>query len=311
MQYVFHFEGGSMQYAILMFFQHIANPVLDFLAQAVTFCGETTPIILILLFTYWCIDKRKGFGTLCSLVASTIGFNILKAIFRVPRPFWKHPEIQGKRTSTATGYSFPSGHTTVAATIYPSIGVAFNKRWIFIAGLVIAFFIGLSRNYLGVHWPLDVIVGYILGVLSAILITPLCIKFYDSDKPFTYISIGIAVLASISAIVLASLMQWTAIDKIAVSDLMKSIALTGGAFWGILLEKKYVKFDTTGLWGRKLLIFACGFAGVGIIMMLKLIIPSSFTSLGGCIRYALTGFWGTGLFPYIGTKTGLMDTEAR
>jgi undecaprenyl-diphosphatase len=119
----------NAQVSILLFFQKIANPVLDKLAVFFTLFGEGTISICVMLAILWCIDKRKGFAIAGTVFYGLTGMSIMKAIVRMPRPFTVIPELAAKRISTATGYSFPSGHTTTAATLYTSLAMAVKKRW--------------------------------------------------------------------------------------------------------------------------------------------------------------------------------------
>jgi undecaprenyl-diphosphatase len=65
-------------------------------------------------------------------------------------------------------FSFPSGHTTVFFAIAMAV-FYFNKKWGIIA-FVVAILVGLSRVYTGVHWPLDIVAGALIGILSGIII---------------------------------------------------------------------------------------------------------------------------------------------
>ena len=52
----------ELQKPIMLFFQSISTPALDFIAKAVTYCGDAPVAILLLLIIYWCVDKRMGFA---------------------------------------------------------------------------------------------------------------------------------------------------------------------------------------------------------------------------------------------------------
>ena len=64
--------------------------------------------------------------------------------------------------------SFPSGHTTTAFAIFILAGLICSKRWMSVAFLIMAFFIGLSRVYISQHFLEDIIAGSFIGLLSAL-----------------------------------------------------------------------------------------------------------------------------------------------
>ena len=64
--------------------------------------------------------------------------------------------------------SFPSGHTTTAFAIFILAGLISGKRWLSIALLILAFLVGLSRVYISQHFLEDIIVGSLIGSLSAL-----------------------------------------------------------------------------------------------------------------------------------------------
>ena len=130
--------------------------------------------ILVRLTRRW---RPLGVIALAMLGAVSLNYIIKLAVAR-PRPpslFWA---IQ------ADGWSFPSGHATESAAVYGTLSImsAGNqsrlgvKILIYAIGIAAPLLIGISRVYLGVHWPTDVVVGWTLGyVWSATLLASICI----------------------------------------------------------------------------------------------------------------------------------------
>ena len=129
-----------------------------------------TYLVLVPAFIYWCLNKRKGLFIVAALNI-TLALNVLiKLTACVYRPWIRDPHIvpAGDSIKTATGYSFPSGHTAIGTTIYGGVAVSYWYKikwliWLCLFGILLT---GFSRNYLGVHTPQDVIVGLFVGVFS-------------------------------------------------------------------------------------------------------------------------------------------------
>jgi len=171
-----------MQLTIMEFFQRMSSPFLDVLVELMTMLGEETIFILAVAFFLWCASKKKGFAIFSTLFASLIGMSVLKALVKAPRPFQVVAQIEGKRIETATGYSFPSGHTTGAASFYSSLAVTYRKRWLSVVCAVLILMVALSRMYLGVHWPLDVFAGLALGITVTFVAYTWFSNLYDKPE---------------------------------------------------------------------------------------------------------------------------------
>ncbi|MED1863776.1 phosphatase PAP2 family protein [Fictibacillus nanhaiensis] len=99
------------------------------------------------------------------------GLNLLvKFTFQRERP-------QDNRLLEDDGYSFPSGNAMVGTTFYLFAAVLlyqrYQKRWILVAGVIYPFLLGLSRVYVGVHYPSDILAGFALGIVLVIALNKL------------------------------------------------------------------------------------------------------------------------------------------
>ena len=117
---------------------------------------------------YWCWDKKRGLLTLATLCVCEFLTALIKLTACVYRPWIKDPRIMPAVKSLPKSYSFPSRHTAIGTVMYGGCGVAFwQKKQTKILTLlcaVLAIVTGLSRNYLGVHTPQDVFVGFLVSV---------------------------------------------------------------------------------------------------------------------------------------------------
>ena len=132
-------------------------------------------LILIPVFLYWFWDKRKGLYALVSYYFCMIMTPLIKLTACIYRPWIRDSRVlpAGDSIRTATGYSFPSGHTSTAAPLAGGMAVNMwdDKRTRWLSFIFVAFILltGFSRNYLGVHTPQDVFVGISESVFSLIL----------------------------------------------------------------------------------------------------------------------------------------------
>lgn len=145
--------------------QSIHNPYNDALFILLSFLGSEPTYILLLAVFFWNVDKRFGFR-LAVLFLSSMAFNgLLKDLFHTQRPIGQ-PGIRSIYLSSVTGNSFPSGHSQGAATFYLYVWLRRQRQPVWLGiGVSMILGIGLSRLYLGVHWPGDILGGYLLGFL--------------------------------------------------------------------------------------------------------------------------------------------------
>ena len=146
-------------------------------------------IFLILLSLCLIVSKRtRRFGT-AMLLGVTIGAlftNLfIKVVIARPRPYadengFFYPLWQMMGAHTESDKSFPSGHTTAAfATMVPVF--LLGKKRISWTALIFAFLMGLSRIYLVVHYPSDVLCGAITGTIAGILGTLIALRIPDDS----------------------------------------------------------------------------------------------------------------------------------
>ncbi|MBR1708639.1 MAG: phosphatase PAP2 family protein [Clostridia bacterium] len=165
----------DIQYLLML--QNFRNSIQDAWTPFMEFVSmfATTYLILIPVFYYWNRDKRKGLYVLVSYYFCMLLTPLIKLTACVYRPWIRDSRIipAGDSISTATGYSFPSGHTSTAGPL--AGGIAVNEwrnkktRWVSVLFVAFVLLTGFSRNYLGVHTPQDVFVAITLSVLSLIV----------------------------------------------------------------------------------------------------------------------------------------------
>ncbi len=152
--------------------QEGATEVGDVIWTAITSFGEAGIFWIALSLLLMLIPKTRKAGFtmgLALLFGVIIGNGILKNVFARPRPYDFDPTLSHRLAwgEMSTDYSFPSGHTL--ASFEAAVGLFLHyKKW-GIAALVLACFVCVSRLFLLVHYPTDVLAGAILGSSFALL----------------------------------------------------------------------------------------------------------------------------------------------
>jgi undecaprenyl-diphosphatase len=136
--------------------------------------GETVLTLAMTLVTGFLLVSRRHL-TAGLLVAGAMSGSIAVAIIKtaVGRP---RPTLIDHLTQVAS-YSFPSGHSANSAVIYLTLALTVSqvipgvaaRRYVIGAAALIVILIGISRVYLGVHWPSDVLAGWCFGALWALM----------------------------------------------------------------------------------------------------------------------------------------------
>ena len=166
-----------MDIQYLLWLQNFRNSIDNALTPFMEWVSmfSTTYLILIPVFYYWNCDKKKGLYPLVSYYFCMFLTPVIKLTACIYRPWIRDSRIlpAGDSITTATGYSFPSGHTTTCAPLAGGMAVntweSKRTRWISVILVLFILLTGFSRNYLGVHTPQDVFVAIVLSVLSLIL----------------------------------------------------------------------------------------------------------------------------------------------
>lgn len=310
----------QFQLPLMLFFQNIETIFLDTTSEIITVFGESPIPLLITIFIYWCWDKKKGFVVVNSLMSAMMSMQILKAIFRIPRPFMKYPElIQGKRQQTATGFSFPSGHSTTASSFYGGLCYSFKQKWIRTLSIALIVLVPISRLYLGVHWPMDILVGTLIGLVSAFALGRVFEKLYRNEKAFMIYTILFALVTLLIALPLAIIMDVNTLNYAtlaefkattlyrAIHNLMQNSAIAAGIFAGMALDRKTLKFVPAQSAKTRILSLVAGLLMLAVVAPLIAIPVAKYTF--EFLTLAFVGIWVTYLFPLIATKLKLMEKE--
>jgi len=294
--------GGSMEF--LKALEQIRTPFLNAFFQFWTFFGEELLLLTLLCIVYWCINKELVYRCGLAFFGSGLVVQSLKIAFRIPRPWVLDPTFQPVESAkaTATGYSFPSGHTQGATAIFGTSGLYFKKPWAKVICFIIFPMVALSRMYLGVHTPKDVIVGLLCGAIF-VVIAYFLLKNPLSPKQNLSVAVVLAVISIATAVYAALLYKNGVIEYDYVSDCCKSAAAGLGFSVCWYVERVHIKFDPhCDRWWKHIIKVVIGIAGI-------LLIKEGFKLIFGeilvvdILRYFLMILWGMLFFPLIIKKT--------
>ena len=260
----------------LYFLESIRNPVLDFIFSLITLCGEETVFMAIGMIVFWCINKYKGYFLLCIGFVGTVINQFLKILCRVPRPWIKDPNftIVESAREAATGYSFPSGHTQTSVGLFGGIARATKIRALRIGMIVLAALVALSRMYLGVHTPADVLVSVGVALILIFVGYPLFRKAEESPRVM-YAILGSFTALLVAYVLFVMLHQFPA--EVYFDDALHNLesarkngfTLLGCAV-GLLVtytvDLKWTHFDTKAVWWAQIL---KAVLGLGAVLLVK------------------------------------------
>ena len=159
---------------LLYLLESIRMPGLNEFMLAVTYFGDELAFLVAALILFWCVDKRQGYYVLSVGFFGTLANQFLKITCRIPRPWVQDPNftILEQAREAATGYSFPSGHSSNAVGTFGGIAYTTKNKivkWLCIAVCVL---VPLSRMYVGVHTPADVLVGSGMALAFIFIMKP-------------------------------------------------------------------------------------------------------------------------------------------
>ncbi|MCR5835176.1 MAG: phosphatase PAP2 family protein [Lachnospiraceae bacterium] len=266
--------------------------------------GQEAVVIAVMCLVFWCIDKKFGYRIAFSFFLSGVTVQILKIIFKVPRPWILSKSIIPSESAKAgaTGYSFPSAHTQSATSLYGTLAYNIKKRAFQLLMLIIILLVAFSRLYLGVHTPLDVSVALVITFMITVGVN----YAIDSGLVYKYtreqILAVLLIIPMLMVVVAVIQLKFFFADSENLMDLVKSAGAALGFSLGWYFESKYVEFDASkGSVVEKIIRVV---AGVVILLLIrKLLKPVESTLVYfGFVRYFVMLFVGIYLYPMIFDK---------
>ena len=255
----FDWDDWDFDIDILLMLQDFRNGIGDVFAgflTKMTYLAELQPVLVIMAVIYWGCSKRFGSFLLLGWNANRLVNGFLKITVCAYRPWIRDARIlpYGHSIETATGYSFPSGHSTNAASIYGG-----GMLWKDFPGIlrillaVIVILVPFSRLYLGVHTPQDVLCGTAFSLLTMWLILKL-MRRLENHPGKDWVVAGIGIILSIALAAYAGFKPYPAdydakgkllVDGMKMArDTFKCVGWVSGFLVAWILERRLVSFST-------------------------------------------------------------------
>ena len=331
---------------VIRVIQKIESPALTVLIKFITALGTEKLYLPVILFIFWCIDEKRGLRLGILIIVSAWINSFLKDILKQPRPFNLDPFLG---LAYEPSYGAPSGHAQMSLCFWIPMTVWLAKSltagklmekvltakifttkiWegkeqyvrCFLSwapAIIMILLIGFSRLYLGVHFPTDLLAGWLLGGIVLVV--------WFIPGPFFMQQIASSgfraqnICAAAAALVMNGLCP---------GDRSLPAVFLGFCLGYNIMRRYFPFFAQGGFNGKKLqiCIFRClaGFAGMTIIYAaLQLILPgewslfrdlplwgqtSPFYDLGRFLRYGLLGLWVTAGAPMVFQRLELASIE--
>ena len=289
--------------------------------QFFSFLGSEDFYLIFMPIIIWCFNVGLGLRIGLILLTSA-GINAsLKLAFGLPRPYWISRDVIAYASETSFG--LPSGHAQNAFALWGRMAYWLRTRLVTIGLVILILLISTSRWFLGVHFPMDTFIGWLIaGVILGVFLKYetrvrdtlinrhlgfvifLCILLSVSILGINLLSYTFLAPGQIPAIWETNAALATGGDVIDPLSLEGAFATSGTilgiAIGGVLLVR-WGKFDPGGPWGKRLGRYVIGLIGMALLFYgLRFVFPSGESLLAVSLRYlryGIAGFWAAYLGP--------------
>ncbi len=271
----------SFDIQYLLFLQELRNAtggIFNELFNSISkFAVDILPFLPFVIF--WCVDKKWGYRFIGTLFAGEVINGVIKLTVCAYRPWIRSDLIEpaGDSKTAATGYSFPSGHTVEGTAVYGTVFLwQKNKRkYVAVLCAVMILLTGFSRNFLGVHTPQDVVVGFLESCLLIFVIGLIGKRIEGNEKLIDLLTLlGFVFVIAVLAYIQLKPYPMDYVDGVLLVDprvMMNDLFKACGAFTGFLIgsyiDRHYIHYEIPA-GAANLPVLSC--VGLGIVLAWKM-----------------------------------------
>ncbi len=271
--------------------------------QIISLFASEVFVIAVVPAIYWCVHRKKG-AELGLLVLGSAFVNLwTKQLCAWPRPYEIIPSLGLTKEST---YGMPSGHSQLSVVFWAYAVQFLPKKWRIPVLIGCPLLIGFSRVYLGVHFPSDVIGGYLVGAVFFALFSLFGTGIEQSLQKFGW-RVRVLIAAALSFVM----------NLLLPADTMISGAFLGASI-GFAFASRNIPIETEGAVMQKVVRYIVGIASTGLVYFALKFASGPLNALSGnsqaqlvrFVRYAIVGAWVSYATPFLFLTLKLAKREA-
>jgi membrane-associated phospholipid phosphatase len=278
--------------------QAFSSPLLTLAMNGLSLLGTEFCYLAVLPLVYWCVDKRRGLRISVLVFLSTAVNLRLKLAFAQPRPYDLDPSVGMAKEST---FGLPSGHAQTMTVFAGSAAPLFRRPWGLVPAIALPLAVGVSRVYLGAHFPTDVLAGWAIGA-AIVVLDRLFGDRIERTMTGLHETFALALVAAVAFVMNFLNMRDTSLS---------------GVFFGLagasIYARKAAPFSVSGSFWKRALRYLMGMATVAIVYAAPKLLLAGMEAGGPpllrFLRYALLGAWVAAGAPWLFLKMGLAESE--
>lgn len=293
---------------LILWIQSFSSSLLDTFFLVVTWQGNAEAYMVILTLIFWCFNRSWGIRLLVLMMLSSWTNEFVKSLLKLPRP----DPARVRQLVEEPTYGLPSNHAqTTGIVLWGYLAVKVRRGWFTVVAIVMTLLISLSRLYLGIHFPQDVLAGWLLGAIVLVL----WLRYEDQLAARWG---GLSTPGKLTLSVLGPLALALLLPADRAGDYPNAFgAVVGGTLMGAglgsLIEARWVRFRVEGSIGRRVLRYIVGIALVGLVYVGGSFVPDlepwMLQQTVRMARYALVGLTAIGLAPWVFIKLRLAESD--
>lgn len=299
--------------------------------EAFSILGATAVYSVIILGAYWCFNPKAGLRLAIMLSVNGAINALFKLAFHEPRAFWVDYRVEAHHLEMTFG--MPSGHAQSSLSFWGLLAYTVNRRAFSVLMVLLVLFIGLSRIYLGLHSPTQVLAGFAVGAVVLFLfvhfekravttfegLTTRWKIIWSQIIPLGFVLAGVGILGILGNWEMSDMWDHHfrsaggdgLITQLNLKSIVDSSGLLSGVLLGAIMVSERGIVLTPMSWKIRLLRVLMGVCGLLVALafraaLLDSVAPNTIPS--HVIRYITTtvvGVWAIGFSPLVFRKLNL------